>query len=260
MTVKNSNKIEKIQNPLVSRLISFGFSGAEALIYVYLLEKGKETGGSKIAIATGLHRQYVYIALPKLIEQRLVEEIPHGKQAKYKARPPHELEKIGRKKATYASDLAKDLNIISAIGNEQDFEVIQGARAIQQYEMEYVENADQFSEEFVIGGAAKDFISLMGDYLPEYLLEKKRKNLNVKYLGSLNEESLYKGQIGINENQEYRFMSKLPEGVTHMVIKNDTVSFYSFLNPPLIYVIKSQVVAQNYKQFFMMLWEMAEGK
>ena len=53
-------------------------------------------------------------------------------------------------------------------------------------------------------------------------------------------------------------MEKLPKGKTHMVICLDTVSFYSFLNPPLVYVVKSKEVAQNYKAFFMMLWEMAK--
>jgi len=53
-------------------------------------------------------------------------------------------------------------------------------------------------------------------------------------------------------------MKDLPQGVTHMVIRKDLVLFYSFLTPPLVYVIKSETVAENYKQFFMMLWNMAE--
>ena len=44
-----------------------------------------------------------------------------------------------------------------------------------------------------------------------------------------------------------------------MVIRDEIVSFFSFLNPPLVYVIKSPVVAQHYKAYFMMLWEMAES-
>ena len=53
-------------------------------------------------------------------------------------------------------------------------------------------------------------------------------------------------------------MEKLPKGKTHMVIRPDTVSFYSFLNPPLVYVVKSPIIAENYKNFFLMLWEMAK--
>ena len=89
----------------------------------------------------------------------------------------------------------------------------------------------------------------------------KQKKLSVKYIGSSNERPMYDQYIGKFENQEYRFMKQLPEGVTHLVVRQDTVSFYSFLSPPLVYIVKSSVVAKNYKQFFMMLWDMAgEGK
>ena len=258
MTLKKTIKIKANESPLTERLVSFGLSDPEARIYVYLLERGSETGGSKIALATGLHRQYVYLAIPQLIKRGLVEEVPHGKQNRYIARPPVEIEKIGRKRALMAGDLARDLNAISNIGNEQDFEVIQGKRAIQQYEMDYVERSLDGDEEFIIGGASSGFSAVMEDTLGEYLSEKQRKNIHVKYIGGPSEVGLYQKYIGVYKNQEYRFMQKLPEGVTHMVIRRDSVSFFSFLNPPLVYVVKSSLVAENYKQFFMMLWEMVE--
>lgn len=253
--IQPSNKIQ--QNPLVDRLVAFGLSGAEAQIYVYLLEKGTASGGSKIAQATGLHRQYVYLAIPRLIELGLMEEVPHGKQNRYVARAPIEIEKIGRKRSLAAGELARDLNSISNIGNEQDFEVIQGKRAIQQYEMDYTNRSQDGDEEFIIGGASSGFTAIMDDTLEEYLSEKRRKNLHVKYIGGPSEVGLYKRYIGVYQNQEYRFIEKLPEGVTHTVIRKDTVSIFSFLNPPLVYVVKSEEVADNYKQFFSMLWEMA---
>lgn len=55
-------------------------------------------------------------------------------------------------------------------------------------------------------------------------------------------------------------MQRLPQGVAHMVVRKDSVSFYSFFNPPLIYIVKSEVVAKNYEQFFLMLWGMAGDK
>ncbi len=258
MTVKNKIENENNQKNVIARLTSFGFSLTEAEIYVYLLEKGVEVGGSKIAVGLSLHRQYVYVSLPKLIERGLVEEIPHGKQCKYKARPPQEIEKIGRQQAVDASLLAHDLNLISSLGNNQDFEVIQGIRAIQQYEMNCILQADSSWEEYIVGGASEGFGFVMGDYLEEYLHEKKRKNLQVKYIGSMNEVDVYKKYIGLYGNQEYRFLENLPKGVAHMVIRKDSVSFYSFLTPPLVYVVKSVTVADNYKQFFNMLWNMAK--
>ena len=249
----------KVSNPYVEKLISFGFSEGEALVYITLLQFGKELGGTKIALLTGLHRQYVYLALPKLIEKGLVEEVGVGKHKKYKARPPVEIEKIGRKKALEAGDLARELNLISNIGNDQTFEVIQGVRAIQQHELDTVRNADGTWECYIIGGGSIGYSQVMGDYLDDHLSEMKKKKLPVKYIGSNSERPMYQQYIGKFENQEYRFLEKLPEGVTHLVVRQDSVSFYSFLTPPLVYVVKSPVIAENYKAFFMMLWEMARS-
>ena len=234
----------------------FGLTPGEARVYLTLLEHGKELGGTKLALLTGLHRQYIYLALPKLLEFGLVEEVGNGKHKKYKARPPVEIEKIGRKRALEAGDLARELNLISNIGNEQEFEVLQGSRAIQEYELSYAARAGENTEEYILGGASELFSTVMGDALPEYLELKTERNIFVKYLGTKDEEASYEQFVGKYPNQEYRFMAKLPKGNTHMVIRPDAVSFYSFLNPPLVYVVKSPVIAENYKNFFMMLWEM----
>lgn len=246
-----------VENPYIKKLQSFGFTETEGLIYIYLLQHGKELGGSKIAAGTRLHRQYVYIALPKLIDSGLVEQVILGKNSKYKARPPSELEKMGRRLALSASEVSRELNMISNIGNEQEFEVIQGVRAIQQYETGLVAAADDTWECYIIGGASIGYADIMGESLEEHLGEMRKKDLQVNYLGCNDEKPFYEQYVGTFKNQEYRFLTKLPKGVTHLVVRHDTVSFYTFLNPPLVYVVKSAVIAENYKQFFMMLWEMA---
>jgi sugar-specific transcriptional regulator TrmB len=248
---------EENESSLQGKLVSFGFTASEAKIYLYLLEKGTETGGSKIALGTDLHRQYVYTALPRLLADGLVEEIAHGKQAKYKAKSPQVIETLGRKRALVAGDLARELNLVSNIGNEQEFEVLQGKRAIQQYELQYVMRAGADEEECIIGGASVLYAELMDEVLDEYLATKEKQKTKVKYLGTDDEKPFYDQYIGKFENQEYRFLSKLPKGKTHMLIRNETVSFFSFLTPPLVYTVKSPEIAENYKAFFMMLWDMA---
>ena len=242
---------------MLGTLNNWGLSRSEAEVYLYLLQKTVESGGSKIAIGTGLHRQYVYIALEKLIDMNLVESVTFGKHKKYKARSPLEIEKITRKRSIAANDLVYELNKISAIHNDQDFEVLQGVKQIQQFEMDYVYESEKGGEEFIIGGNSKGFLDLMDDELKEYLEEKEKKEIKVYYLGSESERSLYEKTVLSHSNQERRFMKNLPQGVTHMVIRKGSVLFYSFLTPPLVYVIKSETVAENYKQFFMMLWNMA---
>lgn len=254
-----TNKKEAGENQsLLDSLASWGLSRAEAEVYVYLLQRFGESGGSKIAIGTGLHRQYVYIALERLISLGLVESVAFGKHKKYKARSPLEIEKITRKRSIAASDLVYELNKISAVHHDQDFEVLQGDKQIRQYEIDYVYESEGGAEEFIIGGGTTGFTKLMADYLEEYLDEKNKKKIRVQYLGNENEREEYKKYIGIFPNQEYRFMRDLPEGVTHLVIRPKSVSFFSFLTPPLVYVIKSEAVAKDYKQVFKMLWNMAK--
>ncbi len=246
-------------SPLMDQLRAWGLSRPEAEVYLYLLQKTGESGGSKIAVGTGLHRQYVYIALGRLLTLRLVESVAFGRHKKYKAFSPLEIEKITRKRSIAASDLVQDLNKISAVHNDQDFEVLQGAQQIQSYEMDYAYESEEGGEEFIIGGEAKGFREVMGDYLEEYLEEKNRKKIHVRYLGSANEAEEYKKSIGILPNQEFRFMKDMPQGVTHLVVRQNTVLFFSFLTPPLVYVIKSEVVARDYKNFFMVLWNLAKN-
>ncbi len=252
-----ADKAKELDNPIITRLISFGFSRPESLIYVYLLERGSEVGGSKIAIGTHLHRQYVYIALPKLIERGVVEEVSFGKHHKYKARPPSEIDKLGRKRALEASDLAHDLSSISNVGNEQDFEMYVGSVAIQRYEYDWVHSVREKESQYIIGGNTQGFADMMGETLNEYLVNETRKYITTYYIGSTKEKDLYIKHISEWTDFDIRFLDKLPQGATHMVIRKDQVLFFSFLKPALLYVIKSPVVALNYKDFFMMLWEMA---
>lgn len=253
-----TNKILDSDSTHINKLIDFGLTKNEARIYIALLENGKELGGTKIALLGNIHRQYLYGALPRLLKLGLVQEVGNGNHKKYRAMPPTEIEKLGRKRALESSDLAKELNMISNIGNEQDFEVLQGKKAIQEYELQYAFHAIADSSEYIIGGASELFTSMMGDSLDEYLETKTAKHISVKYIGTLDEEILYTKYMDSYKNQQYRFMKNLPKGKTHMVIREDTVSFFSFLNPPLVYIVKSSEIAQNYRNFFMMLWEMAK--
>jgi sugar-specific transcriptional regulator TrmB len=249
MSIENINLFRE-------RLGAFGLSLSEATVYLYLLQLGKEAGGSSIATATKLHRQYVYNSLPHLIEFGLVAEVPKGKQSKYKAQTPSAIEKFGRKQAVAATDLARDLNTISNIGNEQEFEVIQGEKAMVEFEMDYVLSTKEYSEELIIGGASGGFVKVMGASLEEYLSLKEERGIIVKYIGSQSEIEEFAKKTGKYQNQLHRFLPKMPDGTANMVIRPSEVCFYSFVHPPHVYVVKSKEVADHYKKFFEMLWEM----
>jgi len=239
----------------VSLLTDFGLSSNEAAVYTCLLERGVPTGGSNIAYATGLHRQYVYTSLKKLSKQGLIETVSRGHHNQYKALAPTQIKKIAQRRLLDADETVRELNTFSAVGHEQDFDVLQGEREIQQYEMDYVRRVAENEEEYIIGGNVNGFEQVMGDVLDEYTGIKDKKHMKVMYVGSKNcEVERYRKQASFSP----RFLKNFPQGQTHVVVRKDTVHFFSFLTPPLVYVIKSRVVAKDYKHFFMMLWDMDE--
>jgi sugar-specific transcriptional regulator TrmB len=258
LEIKSLQKNEENQLEKAEKMLhSFGLSENESKVYVYLLERGGEVGGSKIAIGANLHRQYVYLALPRLMKLGLVEEIPHGKLSKYKANAPQEIEKIAKKRVIEAEDIVKELEKFSKVGHEQDFEVLVGDKAIQKYEVDWVKSVKEHEEQYIIGGNTKGFAKMMGDALDEYLIGESRKKITTYYLGHTSEMGLWKESVLSQNDLRAKFMDTLPIGVSHFVVRKGHVAFFTFLEPSLLYVIKSEAVAENYKQFFMMLWEMA---
>ncbi len=238
-------------------LQDFGLSENETVVYIRLLEAGRELGGSEIAKKANIPRQYVYAAIPPLRARGLIVEIPHGKQSRYKAISQVEIEKIAKRKLVEAEKLVQELSTFSKVGYEQDFEMYVGAEAIQKYEYAWVQSIKGHEEQYIIGGNTKGFTEMMGKTLNKYLTDKAREHVTTYYLGNTTEKDLwYKTLIG-SQDLRLKFLDTLPQGVAHMVVRNDKVLFYSFLKPELLYIIKSPAVAENYKQFFLMLWEMA---
>lgn len=261
MTVKKSKDKKGSENQLErasSLLASFGLSESESRVYIYLLERGVPVGGSKIAVGANLHRQYIYLALPKLLALGLVEEVPHGKLSKYVARAPKQIEKIAKKRLIEAEETVKELEKFSKVGHEQDFEVFVGERAIQRYEVDWVHAVNEHEDQYIIGGDTKGFMEVMGEALDEYLLSESRRKITTYYLGHTSERILWDTGAILSQNDlRAKFIDQLPTGVSHFVVRKGQVAFYTFLKPYLLYVIKSDIVAQNYKDFFMMLWDMA---
>lgn len=256
MTNKNTLSVE--HKKMAVMLESLGLTLNDSTVYLYLLERGNIMGGSKLAIATKLHRQYVYNSLEKLEKLNLIEAIKDGARMKYKALPPVQVTKLARKKLDEAEMIEKELKVISGVGAEQDFEVHMGERQLFDFEERVVTILEPNSEQFIIGGASDHFIKFFGEDYREFSGIAKEQRLRSKYVGCPEEKAWL--QIAQKENPyfEYRILDALPKTIVNTVIRFDTVTIYSFAKPPLVYVIKSKIVAENYKKFFDMLWNAAK--
>ncbi len=255
MEITQQNKAKKeVENPYIAKLASLGLSKAESLIYVYLLEKGSEAGVSKIAAGAHMHRQQVYMTIPFLLEAGIVEEIKEGSVAKYKARPPQHLERVARRKMVVAEDLAQELQKISKIGNEQDFEVIVGEQAFRNYELQRSSQLPIGSSQYIIGVSADRYMYVMQDVHDQYTKNLKDRDIKTYYLGGETAPEIYNS---IQYHFERRTMQKLKLKYMSMVISSGRIAFYGNLDPISVYAIYSEKIEEDYKEFFMMLWEVA---
>lgn len=259
MTNKKLSEKGNSQNRALEMLESFGFSKNEAIIYMYLLERGTEIGGSKIAIGTKMHRQYVYLTLPRLTEYGLIEEIKSGHRSKYKAKNPSGLERIARRKTVEAEELVLELNKLSKLGYEQDFEIIVGAPDIRHYEMNRARDIKVGSTQYILGGTSKEYIATLGElYETEYSPLLKKKEILTKFIGVSKQKEFHRYLTEQRGYYEIRTLSKLKSDIVNFMVCNNNVYLYTFVNPPTLYVIKSKAVAESYLDLFNILWETAQ--
>ncbi|MEI7425833.1 MAG: helix-turn-helix domain-containing protein [Candidatus Moraniibacteriota bacterium] len=254
MIKKISPKIERG----VELLKGFGLTENDALIYAYLLERGVETGGLRIAQGIGIHRQYVYPCIVKLAKLGLIELVKHGKQNKYKATPPNQINKIAKKRVFEAENIVEELNTFSNVGSEQDFEIFVGDVQVREYELSLMNSLKMDESQFVISGASQNFLDYFGEEYEKLALKGRNKKLKTFYIGGKHEMEYLAQAKKINPHFTYRLLDDMPQGATSTVVRHNSIVLYSLAKPPLIYVIHSEVIAKEYKAYFDMLWNLAK--
>ena len=239
------------------QLSQFGLTDSDSAVYIFLLERGSAFAGSKIAAGLSIHRQYVYNSLQKLLKLNLIEQVGKEPRPKYQALPPQQLTHLARQRLQDTQNTVRELDALSAVGANQDFEIYRGAQQIFDFEEGVVHSLGENETQYIIGGGAEAFINFYGDRYEEISSIAKEKGLQTKYVGCLQEADWLKRAEKAVGKFESRTLSTLPKTTVQTVIRFNTVTFYSFGTPPLVYIIKSKTVYEDYKKFFEMLWSMA---
>lgn len=241
---------------MTNLLAPLGMSEIDSAVYEYLLKRGQPVGASKVATALSIHRQYAHTSLKKLVASDLVERI-QGVRPKYQALPPRYVTQRARKQFEEAERSARALESISNIGADQEFEVYRGAQQIIDSESNLVQDLPYDATQYIIGGGAKAYMHFWGDQYEEVTRVAEEKSLKTMYVGCAAELPYLARAQSVLKDFAVRTLNGMPETSVQTVIRLDTVTFYSFGTPPLVYVLKSKTVYEDYKKFFFMLWDRA---
>lgn len=238
-------------------LISLGLAEKEAKVYLALIPLGT-VGSSKLIEASGLHGQFVYQALESLEERGLVGHVVERGRKKFFSRPPSALVQVAEKQVTAAQAVAKSLEQAALIPADQTFEVVRGTESFIAHEFALLRDAPEGCELLVIGGAGDQFANEMGDKLGSYEVERRKKKIRVRYIGSQDQLGALRKDNTSRSFFAHRVLSSSFTGLVNTNIWPEVVNLNTFAKPVTSFVLKSPTVAESYRGFFEALWRMGK--
>lgn len=239
---------------LLKNLEKLGLTEKEARVYVYLVGRTMEIGSSKIVSATGLHGQYVYTALESLENKGLVKHVIKNNRKKWSANPPVRLESLVDEKRIVANTVRDTLEKMFAHQIEQEFEVYQGEDQFVANEFQMVEEAEKDSFIDIIGGEGSKFPELLGESRGLYNEKSLEKNITVRYIGTTEQKDYLEKTKTSRRNFDFRIMPGFNKSSVSTSIFPKSIQFQIYGDPVLVFKIKSEQIAQDYRTFFESLW------
>ncbi len=252
------NNLGENEDREISReLEKLGLKEKEAIVYIALLRLG-EVGSSQIARETGLHSQFIYLALEALEKHGLAQHVVRRGRKKFSAKHPQALVRLVEQQKKSADALAARLEQFTSLPKEQRFEVFQGNTSYVAHEFDLLQEAPNGSEILIISGEGDRFLEEMHNRMGEYEALRLKKQVSVRYIGSHVQRDYLQSNVHKRELFSYRLLPGLFTGQVSTDIWPTAISFNIYSIPVTSFVVSNKVIAGSYKQFFETLWKMAE--
>ncbi|MEK7144537.1 MAG: helix-turn-helix domain-containing protein [Patescibacteria group bacterium] len=247
---------EKGNRRLLQNLEKIGLSEKESRIYLYLIGREVEVGSSKIVAATKLHGQYVYTALGSLEGKGLVKHVIKNGRKKWSANPPARLDSLIEEKRMVANEARDTLERMFTHQREQEFEVYQGNDQFVTNEFQMIEEAEQDSFIDIIGGEGSRFRELLGEERGLYNEKSLAKNIMVRFIGTIDQKNYLEETKKKRQNFDFRIMPGFNRSSVSTSIYPKHIQFQIYGDPVLVFKIKSEQIARDYRTFFESLWNL----
>ena len=235
-------------------LEELGLTKNEVKVYINLLELGNTPAGPLIK-RVGMHRAAVYNLLDLLIDKGLVSYILKSNRRHFSADDPKRLTEyletkrmLLNEKATQLKKLIPKLRIKKQLTTkEQEGTIFMGKRGIKSI----LEDVLQQKKEWLVFGAEGKFKKLFPWYFNHH--HEKRSKLKI-HLRMICNESLRKRVLPF---AKVRYLPKNYISPATTYIYSNTVVIIIWEPTPEAFVMKSGQVAESYRNFFELLWNVA---
>jgi predicted transcriptional regulator len=251
-----SKEIDDIKTrEILKHLEELGLSDKEARVYMALLPR-QDTGTSNLIRATGLHGQFVYMALERLEELGLARHVIQNGRKKFSANPPDRILALVEEKKLSAQAVVRQLREQFAGKHEQSFEVFQGDTAFVAHEFALLESMPEGSSIDILAGNGDKYVEIFGVELNEYERIRIEKRISLRYISMSGNPNYLKIMAQTRPFFEYRVLPQsAPEVDTD--IYGDKINFMIYGEPVVAFTFTNKKVAEGYKSFFEVLWNLS---
>jgi sugar-specific transcriptional regulator TrmB len=232
-------------------LQEFGFTQAEAKIYLVLLKLGSVKVGQVIE-KSGLQSSTTHNTLHSLIEKGFVTYVLKGKMKIYQAvEPKLILEEYKEKERKFQEVLPKLESIHKFSEEKQNAEIYEGIKGVITMLNELIEDAKPSDAYYFFAIDVSGLNKEIQNFFERYDIKRKEKKLIVKGLARKELKPLFEKRKYLN----VRYVDfPIPSNIS---ICNDKMALITWGEKSNGILIKSKQIIESEKRFFEELWEKA---
>ena len=233
-----------------------GLAGNEIKVYLALLNLGS-AGAGEITKKSGVNRTNVYDALERLIEKGLVSYVIKANRKYFESTPPDNIithltkqeQEIQNKKQLLTSLLPEIEKRRKLSHQPQEATIYQGKKGFKSL----AEDVLKTKQELLAFGAEGKFYQTFPHYAKHWHTRREKLKVPVKIIYN---EKIRKTKEKLKRAfMKQKYTSTLEDTPATTWIYGDKVAIVVWAEQITITLIRSQQLAQTYRQFFNLLWQ-----
>jgi len=230
-------------------LENLGLEQKEAKIYLALLQLSEATA-TKISNETRIERTLCYSIINKLIDKGLLSYIIKNNVKYFKAAPPQKLMQDLKEKQQELKQIMPQLMGLSNIKKHQTkAEVYQGKEGMKTVFKDIIKQGKDY---VAFGEESAKFEETLPIFSKQYMKKLEENNIHERVLFSK------KRDLAKSKNSEFRFIPEEYFSPAATLVYANKVAIMLFSHPFLTILIENKEVADSYRSYFEMLWNIAK--
>jgi sugar-specific transcriptional regulator TrmB len=244
-------------------LIDIGLTKNEVKIYLTLLNKG-ELSVNEIGTKSGLHRQVCYDALDRLVEKGFISYINKNGKKYFKALNPKKIihyldeqkEEIETKEKRINDILPQLSDLFVEEQGTTHVEVVKGKNVLRTIYKDIFETIIKDKSSLLAMGVDEEkFLDFDKIAITQYIAKMQRSKLKEKLLSKESATIFFEGS-----QSKYRLLPNHLFNPNPIQIYGDKVATIVWGEPMHGIIMESKQVADAYRKYFQILWDMAKER